>query len=80
MWQEEARNDIKKHLFTYPQITVNQYISKFEELVDKADFNLYNQGTLDLFINNIRNALFILWKYMDPVKPTIYGEAKDKLW
>jgi hypothetical protein len=60
-------------------MTVNDYISTFEELVDKAGFNLHDQGTLDLFMNNMCDVPFILCKYMDPVKPDTYDTAKEKL-
>jgi hypothetical protein len=60
-------------------MTVDNYISTFEELVDKAGFNLHDQGMLDLFMNNMHDVPFISCKYMDPIKPDNYDAAKEKL-
>jgi hypothetical protein len=60
-------------------MNMDNYISKFEELINKAGFNLHDQGTLDMFMNNMCNAPLILCKYMDPIKPADYNTVKDKL-
>jgi hypothetical protein len=72
--QQRARLELDKCKMHFPD--VDQYISDFEDLVQKAGYTISNKETIGFFLNGLTPS--VLDEVIRSPFPTTYNEHKEK--
>jgi hypothetical protein len=76
MKQEVARKEL--NTLKLVGMNINAHIARFEELVNKAGFNLNAEENMYRFLKTFNNRPNILRRIMDPEAPVGYKATREK--